>query len=148
MDFLQNHLISTLFLAVGSPCTLLLLPTIQLPHSSTSASASSKTSQHHSLYRALCMEFARELLETHQAAAKLRVLLVQMLLATPACCEVVMTASSTASFLPVRLFGLWISSAAVLLLYKWPCSLHSGSVEDYGLHDQRLHFSKRFIFLL
>lgn len=48
--------------------------------------------------------FARELLETHQAAAKLRVLFVQMLLATPTCCEVVMTAGSIASFLPVKTF--------------------------------------------
>lgn len=102
--FLQNHPISTLCLAVVSPCTLLLLPTIPLPHSSTPSCSFSRTSQHHSLHRALYALFARELLENHQAAAKLRALFVQMLLATPICCEVVMTACSIASFLPVNTF--------------------------------------------
>ena len=102
--FLQNHSISAFCLAVGSPCTLLLLPTIPLPNSSTPACSFSRTSQHHSLHWALWVAFARELLESHQTAAKLRVLFVQMLLATPTCCEVVMTACSIASFLPVKTF--------------------------------------------
>lgn len=102
--FLQNHPISVFCLAVVSACTLLLLPTIPLPNSSTPACSFSRTSQRYSLHRALCTVFARELLESHQAAAKLRGLFVQMLLATPTCCEVVMTACSIASFLPVKTF--------------------------------------------
>lgn len=117
--FLQNHPISTFCLAVMSPCTLLLLPTIPLPYSSTLACSFSRTSQHHSLHQALCTLFARELLESHQAAAKLRVLFVQMLLATPTCCEVVMTACSIASFLPVKTFwsldSLCCSTSLVLM---------------------------------
>lgn len=95
--FLQNHLIAKSGSADGmhlaaAPSPRPPPPPSPLPHSSISACSSSKTSQHHSLRRALCAEAARKLLESHQAAAKLRVLFVQMLLATPAHREVVMTA--------------------------------------------------------
>lgn len=86
---------------------------------SNPACSFSRTSQHHSLHRALCALFARGLLESPQAAAKLRVLFIQMLLATPTCCELVMTAGSIASFLPVKTLccmdSLCCSSSLVLM---------------------------------
>lgn len=77
------------------PSAKFLHPCMQLfQDQSTSFSASGPFVQHlpESCWRAT------------KAAAKLRVLFVQMLLATPTCCEVVMTACSIASFLPVKTF--------------------------------------------
>lgn len=141
---MQNHPVSTLCLAAVSPCTLLLLPAIPLPHSSNPPCSFSRTSQHHSLHRALffCAAFARKFLESHQTAAKLRALFVQMLLATPSHCEVVMTACSIASFLPVNSF-LFADSLRCSTCRKDPVLFTQG-----GMQQKIVNYMTRNRFLI